>query len=109
MGHPAVAEAAAIGVPHPVKGETLVLFAVLRPGFQPEPALIEGIRATVAETLGPALKPERIIFISQLARTRNGKILRRLMRQSYLGLPLGDLSSLENPAALEEVAAAREG
>jgi acetyl-CoA synthetase len=109
VGHPAVAEAAAIGVPHPVKGETLVLFAVLRPGFQADPALIESIRATIAETLGPALKPERIIFVTQLARTRNGKILRRLMRQSYLGLPMGDLSSLENPAALEEVAASREG
>ncbi len=107
VNHPAVAEAAAIGAPHEVKGEALVLFVVLRPGQVPGDALREEIRATVAATLGPALKPESIVFVSQLARTRNGKILRRLMRQSYLGVPLGDLSSLENPAALEEIAAGR--
>jgi acetyl-CoA synthetase len=105
VSHPAVAEAAAIGAPHPVKGETMVIFVVLRPGQSPSPELAEAIRATVVETLGPTLKPESIVFISQLARTRNGKILRRLMRQSYLGLPMGDLSALENPAALEEIAA----
>ncbi len=107
VSHPAVAEAAAIGAPHAVKGEALVLFVVLRPGQTPSPALTDEIRAAVAATLGPALKPESIIFVSQLARTRNGKILRRLMRQSYLGVPMGDLSSLENPAALAEIAAAR--
>jgi acetyl-CoA synthetase len=109
VSHPAVAEAAAIGAPHAVKGETLVLFVVLRPGQTPSPALAEEIRTTVAGTLGPALKPESVFFVSQLARTRNGKILRRLMRQSYLGVPLGDLSSLENPVALEEIAASHSG
>jgi acetyl-CoA synthetase len=107
VSHPAVAEAAAIGATHPIKGETLVLFIVLRPGATPSDELTEAIRAKVAETLGPALKPGAILYVSQLAHTRNGKILRRLMRQSYLGLPLGDLSSLENPAALDEVAASR--
>jgi acetyl-CoA synthetase len=109
VSHPAVAEAAAIGAPHPVKGETLVLFVVLRPGQSPSPDLTAAIRATVMETLGPALKPDAIVYVSQLARTRNGKILRRLMRQSYLGQPMGDLSALENPAALEEIAASAKG
>jgi acetyl-CoA synthetase len=108
VGHPAVVEAVAIGVPHPIKGETLVILAVLAPGTQPTAALADEIRAAVTEMLGPALRPDRVLFVSQLARTRNGKILRRLMRQSYLGMPLGDLTSLENPVALEEIAALRE-
>ncbi len=107
VGAGLVAEAAAIGVPHPIKGETLVVFVVPRPGQSDTPALRETVRAAVAAALGPALKPEAIVVISQLPRTRNGKILRRLIRQSYLGLPLGDLSSIENPAALDEIAAHR--
>ncbi len=107
VSHDAVVEAVAIGVPHDVKGEALVILAVLRPGVEPTPALASEISASVAGALGPALKPQRVEFVSQLARTRNGKILRRLMRQSYLGMPLGDLTSLENPAALEEVARLR--
>lgn len=107
VGYPAVAEAAAIGVPHAVKGEALVVFVVLRPGQADTPALRDAVRLAVADVLGPALKPESVLVISQLPHTRNGKILRRLIRQSYLGLPMGDLSSIENPAALEEIAGLR--
>ncbi len=106
VSHAAVAEAAAIGAPHTVKGETLVVFVTLRPNYSPSNALAEEIRAAVAGALGPALKPERIIFISQLPRTRNGKILRRLIRQSYTGQQLGDLTAIENPDTLQEIAAA---
>lgn len=107
VSHPAVAEAAAIGVPHPVKGETLVIFVVLRTDTIPDSTVLQSIRTTVAETLGPALKPEKILVISQLPRTRNGKILRRLIRQQYIGEPLGDLSALENVTVLDEIAASR--
>ncbi len=106
VSHFAVAEAAAIGAPHAVKGETLVVFVTLRPNHSPSDALAEEIRAAVAGALGPALKPERVIFISQLPRTRNGKILRRLIRQSYTGQQLGDLTAIENPETLQEIAAA---
>ena len=57
--------------------------------------------------LGKSLKPQRVRFVRDLPRTRNGKILRRLVRQRYLDEPLGDTSALENPAALDDIAAAR--
>lgn len=108
VSHPAVAEAAAIGVPHAIKGESLVVFIVLRPDYQASDEIAAEIRASVTDTLGPALKPDKILFVTQLAHTRNGKILRRLMRQSYLGIPLSDLSSIENPLALSEVESLRQ-
>ncbi len=107
VAHAAVAEAAAIGVPHEVKGETVVVFAVLRPGTEPSDALRDEIKAEVVKSLGPALKPDRVLFVHQLPKTRNGKVLRRLIRARYLGSPLGDLSSLESPDALEEIAHAQ--
>jgi acetyl-CoA synthetase len=108
VAHPAVSEAAAIGVPHEVKGETVVVFAVLRPGVEPSEALREEIKAQVVKALGPALKPDSVLFVAQLPKTRNGKVLRRLIRARHLGKSdLGDLSSLESPEALEAIAHAR--
>lgn len=102
--HPAVAEAAAIGVPHELKGEAVVVFAVLRPGHEPSERLAGEVRAAVAEHLGKALRPEAVKFVGQLPKTLNGKILRRLIRARYLGLSdLGDLSSLGDQAALAEI------
>jgi acetyl-CoA synthetase len=106
--HPAVSEAAAIGVPHEVKGETVVVFAVLRPGITPSDTLRDEIKAAVVTVLGPALKPGSVLFVGQLPKTRNGKVLRRLIRARHLGkTDLGDLSSLESPEALEEIAHAQ--
>jgi acetyl-CoA synthetase len=102
--HPAVTEAAAIGVPHPLKGEAVVCFVVLRPGYEPTDALREGLRKAVAERLGKALLPEEIRFVGDLPKTRNAKIMRRVIRAAYLGQ---DLSSLENPQAVEEIRRAR--
>ncbi len=108
VAHPLVSEAAAIGAPHPVKGEVVVVFAVLRPGTEPTEALRDEVRARVTQALGPALKPDAVYFVSQLPKTRNGKVLRRLIRARYLGqTDLGDLSSLESPEALEAIAHAR--
>lgn len=104
VAHPAVSEAAAIGAPHPVKGETVIVFAVLRPGIEPTEKLREEVRGSVTTALGPALKPDAVYFVSQLPKTRNGKVLRRLIRARHLGkTDLGDLSSLESPDALEAI------
>lgn len=108
VAHPSVVEAAAIGVPHPVKGEVVVAFVVLRAESEPTEALREEIYQTVARALGPALKPDTVLFVKQLPKTRNGKVLRRLIRARYLGQEdLGDVSALESSDALEEIARAR--
>jgi len=103
VNHPAVAEAAAIGVPHEVKGEVPWLFAVLRPG---EDASEEDVARAVTDELGKAFKPERVLFVSALPKTRSAKIVRRAVRAKALGEDAGDLSTLENPEALEEIARA---
>ena len=103
VSHPSVAEAAAIGVPDPVKGEALTCFVVLKPGTEASDQLEhELIHLTVAQ-LGKSMRPGRIVLLSDLPKTRNAKILRRVLRATYLGLAPGDLSSLENPEILSEI------
>ncbi|MGZ8782534.1 MAG: AMP-binding protein [Gaiellaceae bacterium] len=101
LDHPSVAEAAAIGVPHEVKGETAWIFVALKPGAEEDPA---GIKAAVAASLGKAFAPDRILFVSALPKTRSAKIVRRAVRAKALGDDPGDLSTLENPETLEEIA-----
>ena len=101
VGHPAVGEAAAVAVPHPVKGEVPWLFCVLVPGAA---AREEDVARLVAAELGKAFAPERILFVRALPKTRSAKIVRRAVRAKALGTDPGDLSSLENPEALEEIA-----
>ncbi len=103
VGHPAVSEAAAIGVPDPIKGEALVCFCVLKPGSQPSEKLREELCARVAEQLGKPLKPEVLKFLDDLPKTRNAKIMRRIIRAAYLNQEPGDLSALENPHSVEAV------
>ena len=90
-------EAAAVGVPHEVKGETIVVFVRLRPGETDEPDLRRAISDKVVEQLGKALRPEAIHVVTDLPRTRSGKIMRRVARAAYLGIDPGDLSALDNP------------
>ncbi|MBA2754825.1 MAG: AMP-binding protein [Chloroflexia bacterium] len=108
VSHPRVREAAAIGVPHPVKGECAVVFVVpakaAGTGAGDDLALAGEVRKSVAAQLGAALRPDAVHVLSDLPRTRNGKIMRRLLRAAYLGTSPGDTSALENPAVLEEVA-----
>jgi acetyl-CoA synthetase len=104
VSHHAVAEAAAIGVPHDVKGEVAWIFCVLRPGADATPANALEISNAVADELGKAFKPDRIVFVSALPKTRSAKIVRRAVRARVLGKDPGDLSSLENPDALDEIA-----
>jgi acetyl-CoA synthetase len=106
VGHPAVAEAAAVGVPHEVKGEVAWIFCALAPEVEPSEQLVGELRARVAVALGKAFAPERILFVSTLPKTRSAKIVRRAVRAKVLGTDPGDLSSLENPEALEEIEAA---
>jgi acetyl-CoA synthetase len=103
VGHPAVGEAAAIGVPHPVKGETAWIFCCLLPGAT---ATEEEIAAHVAGELGKAFAPDRIFFVGALPKTRSAKIVRRAVRAKALGSDPGDLSSLENPESLDAIEAA---
>jgi acetyl-CoA synthetase len=107
VSHPAVAEAAAIGVPNELKGEVVVVFVMLRLNYAPSEPLRGEIEAAIVHQLGKSLKPEAVRFVQDIPRTRNAKILRRLVRKRYLDEPLGDTSALENPAALDEIAAAR--
>jgi acetyl-CoA synthetase len=104
VAHPAVAEAAAIGVPHEVKGEVAWLFCALVPGRVGDERLASEVAARVAEDLGKAFRPERVLFVPALPKTRSAKIVRRAVRAKALGRDPGDLSSLENPEALEEIA-----
>jgi acyl-coenzyme A synthetase/AMP-(fatty) acid ligase len=95
VSHPAVAEAAAIGLPHEIKGNAIHTYVILRAGVEPSDALKEELRAHVAHELGPIAKPEEIQFVPSLPKTRSGKIMRRVLKARAQGLPEGDLSTLE--------------
>jgi acetyl-CoA synthetase len=104
--HQAVAESAAVGVPHAVKGEVVVSVVVLRPGVRASPSLADEIRAAVRERLGGSFAPEEIVFAPALPKTRSAKIVRRAVRAALLGDDPGDVSSLEDPSAIDAVASA---
>jgi acetyl-CoA synthetase len=105
VAHPSVAEAAAVGVPHEVKGEVIWVFCALTPGSEQTDELEAELRGLVAAELGKAFAPERIVFVSALPKTRSAKIVRRAVRATALGKDPGDMSSVENPEVLDEIAA----
>ena len=107
VGHAAVAEAAAIGVPDELKGEALVCFVILRPNQAGSDTLARELQDLVATALGKPLRPQAVHFVVDLPRTRNAKILRRVVKSVYIGKDPGDLSSLENPSALAAIGATR--
>jgi acetyl-CoA synthetase len=103
VAHPQVSEAAAIGVPDPIKGEALVCFCVLKKGANGDVTLAAELKKNVARDLGKALAPKDILFVADIPKTRNAKVMRRVARAAYLGEQLGDTSALENPTAIEEI------
>jgi len=100
-------EAAAIGIPDELKGEQMVVFCVLAPGTQSGGETKARLAQAVADELGKPLKPSRVEIVSELPKTRNAKVLRRVVRAVFLGADPGDLTSLENPSAVEAIHAVR--
>jgi acetyl-CoA synthetase len=105
VDHPAVAEAAVIGVPHEIKGTAIVAFASVREGWEPAPALADEVRAHVAKKIGAIARPEEVLFAADLPKTRSGKIMRRLLRDIAEGKALGDTTTLADPAVVETLKA----
>ena len=95
MEHPAVAEAGVIGKPDPTIGELVKAFVALNPGYQPSDELRLELLGFARKRLGAAVAPKELAFDANLPRTRSGKIMRRLLKARELGLPEGDLSTLE--------------
>jgi len=106
VAHRGVLEAAAVGVPDELKGESLWVFVVPAPDVVPDDALREELVACVVDALGRSFKPARVCFTTALPKTRSAKVLRRAIRSVVTGTPPGDLSGLEDPAALDAIAAA---
>ena len=107
VAHSAVAEAAAVGVPHELKGEALWCYVVLAEGYEPSDGLRAELVAVVTEALGKPFKPSEVRFCTALPKTRSAKVLRRAIRAAAIGRDPGDLSSLEDPGALAAVRDAR--
>ncbi|MBP1450086.1 MAG: acetate--CoA ligase [Thermoproteus sp.] len=102
VAHPAVAEAAVVGVPDAVKGEAPIAFVVLRQGYQGADELRKELRQHIRNTIGPIAEPSQIFFVAKLPKTRSGKIMRRLLKAVATGAPLGDVTTLEDEASVEE-------
>jgi len=105
LGTGAVAEAAAIGVPDPLKGSAVVCMCVPAAGVAGSEAVAERLREAVAAGLGTPFRPAAIVFVDDLPKTRSMKIMRRVVRSAWLGEPIGDLSGLLNPEAVEHLVA----
>jgi len=105
--HPYVIESAAIGVPHEIKGSELVVFVVLKTGVGPSDRIRRELYDRIVASMGKPLAPYAVLFVSDLPKTRNAKVMRRMIRSAYLGLDPGDTSSLVNPEAVEEIRQAR--
>ena len=96
VDHPLVAEAAVIGKPHEIKGESIKAFVILKKGVEPSDRLKEDIKQHVRQVLGAIAVPDEIEFVEKLPKTRSGKIMRRVLKAQELGLPVGDVSTLED-------------
>lgn len=108
VSHPAIAEAAVIGKPHDIKGEAIVVFAILRQGYNPNEELKKDLTEHLRKTVGPVATPDEIYFVSKLPKTRSGKIMRRVLKALASGLPIGDITTLEDEASVEEAKQAYE-
>jgi acetyl-CoA synthetase len=107
VGHPAVLESAVIGAPDEIKGNEVIAFCVPIADNLVNDGLRHELRELVARALGKPLAPREILFVNDLPKTRNAKVMRRMIRAAYLGLDPGDTSSLVNPEALDAIRQAR--
>jgi acetyl-CoA synthetase len=105
--HESVMESAAIGVPHPIKDQEVVLFCVLKPGLLGDDALRGELLDLVTHELGKPLRPRDVRFVPTLPKTRSAKVMHRIIRAAYLDQPLGDLSSIEDPQTIESIRQSR--
>jgi acetyl-CoA synthetase len=96
VSHPAVAEAAAIGLPHEIKGNAIHTYVILKAGIEKTEKLLEELRAHVSHEMGPIAKPEQITFVDSLPKTRSGKIMRRVLKARALGQEPKDIMTLED-------------
>jgi acetyl-CoA synthetase len=103
VSHPAVAEAAVVGVSHELKGQGIAAFVTPRSGIQTGPELVEELRQHVADKISPIAKPDRIYFTSDLPKTRSAKIMRRLLRDIAEGRVLGDTTTLADPSVMAAI------
>ncbi len=108
--HPAVAEAAVVGVPHDVKGQGIYAFVTLRTGQQVSPTLTKEINDTVRHEIGPHATADTIQFTDGLPKTRSGKIMRRILRKIGEGAidELGDTSTLADPSVVDQLVEGRQ-
>ena len=104
---PDVLESAAVGVPDEVKGQALVVFCVLGAGAEASDGLRQRLAARLTDALGKALRPKAVYFVDALPKTRNAKVMRRVIRAAHLGGDVGNVTALEDPATLDAVRAAR--
>jgi acetyl-CoA synthetase len=102
ISNPSVAEAAVASKPHEIKGESIVVFAVLKEGIAPSEELEKELRNHMRKTVGPLATPENIYFVSKLPKTRSGKIMRRVLKALVAGQSIGDISTLEDQASVDE-------
>jgi len=107
VSHPLVAEAAVIGKPHSLKGESITSFVVLKGGTEPSDDLRKKLREHVGNEMGKLARPDEIYFVNDVPKTRSGKIMRRVIRAKALGKEVGDTSTLSNPEAVEEITKAK--
>ena len=103
ISHPHVSEVASIGIPHAMKGSAIIVHVVLTPDAKVSEALRNELKEYVGTTMGKPFIPNDVRFVSALPKTRSGKIVRRMVKQIYLGEDPGDLSSVENPEALDAI------
>ena len=101
VSHKSVAEAAAVGVPHELKGESLKVYVVLNVGVTPSAELKTELKKWVGTEIGPIARPDDICFVEDLPKTRSGKIMRRVIKAKAKGEPVGDISTLANPEAVD--------
>lgn len=103
VSHPTIAEAAVVSKAHKVKGESIVVFARVKEGITPSPALKKEIVETMRKMIGPIALPDEIYFVTKLPKTRSGKIVRRILKAVANGTLIGDVTTLEDESAIEEV------